>query len=104
MDSLDRTGTNGDEYHIEPVDASADPQLDAERAALTGRVDEALARLEPDLRQVVVLFNMQGFSLKEIHGMLGIPLGTIKTRLRRARLRLKELLADDIADFIREGA
>jgi RNA polymerase sigma-70 factor (ECF subfamily) len=104
VDSLDRTGKNGEEYSLDPVDGEANPHREAERSALTLRVEQALSRLDPDLRQVVVLFNMQGFTLKEIQGMLGLPLGTVKTRLRRARLLLRELLSEDISDFIREGA
>jgi RNA polymerase sigma-70 factor (ECF subfamily) len=55
-------------------------------------VRAAIQRLEPDLREVIDCCYMQDMSYKEIADKLKIPLGTVSTRLLRARLRLKELL------------
>jgi RNA polymerase sigma-70 factor, ECF subfamily len=52
----------------------------------------AIKALEPDLREVVECCYMQGMSYKSIADKLGIAIGTVGTRLQRARERLKELL------------
>jgi RNA polymerase sigma-70 factor (ECF subfamily) len=49
------------------------------------RLDEALATLPEEQRQVFVLYELEGFSLPEIARTLSIPLGTATSRLRRAR-------------------
>ncbi|MCC7078241.1 MAG: sigma-70 family RNA polymerase sigma factor [Acidimicrobiia bacterium] len=54
----------------------------------------ALADLSEDFRVVVVLHDLYDHRYEEIAGILDIPLGTVKSRLARARLRLAELLRD----------
>jgi len=57
-------------------------------------VAEALARLDPDQRDVVVLHAWEGFSYREIASALGVPVGTVRSRLSRARAQLRLLLGD----------
>ncbi len=74
-----------------------DPTTDVERTVLEGTVDrriqEALLALPADLRMVVVLADVEGYAYEEIASMLGVPLGTIKSRLHRARRALRDRLA-----------
>ena len=57
---------------------------------------EAVNRLKPEFKEVVLLFYYQGFSVSEIAGMLEIAEGTVSSRLSRAREKLqKELKGDD---------
>jgi RNA polymerase sigma-70 factor (ECF subfamily) len=53
------------------------------------KLDEALAELPLEQRTVFVLFELEGFSLREIAESLSIPLGTVTSRLRRARARFE---------------
>lgn len=78
----------------EVVDADAlaareDPRLDPEAAAIVAErraiVERVLDRMPDDLRVVFVLFELEGLTSIEIAGMLGIPVGTVSSRLRRAR-------------------
>ncbi|MGH4122680.1 MAG: RNA polymerase sigma factor [Clostridium sp.] len=55
-------------------------------------MQEILNCLENDLKSVVVLYYFEEFSIKEISSMIGIPEGTVKSRLSRARLKLKGIL------------
>lgn len=55
-------------------------------------VREALARLPEHFRQVLVLFEIEGYAYEEIAEMLQTPLGTVKSRINRARLRLRDEL------------
>ena len=57
---------------------------------------EAVGRLKPEFKEVVLLFYYQGFSVSEISEMLGIAEGTVSSRLSRAREKLqKELKGDE---------
>ena len=71
-----------------------------ERQLLTRQVQqevtEAIARLSPKLRTVVILYELQGMSYDEIAEIVGAPLGTIKSRLFNAREQLKDLLSSQI--------
>ena len=54
---------------------------------------EALAELPPEYRAAVVLSDIEGLSYEEIAATLGIKMGTVRSRLSRARARLRETLA-----------
>src|SRR3954462_8931534 len=62
------------------------------RSSERRRVEAALARLPLELREVVVLREIAGLSYKEISDVVGIPAGTVMSRLSRARDRLAALL------------
>ncbi len=57
-------------------------------------VTEALADLSPDFRLAVILADVEGFSYKEIAEIMGTPIGTVMSRLNRARKQLRSKLAD----------
>jgi RNA polymerase sigma factor (sigma-70 family) len=54
---------------------------------------EALARLSVELREILVLRDIEGWSYKELASALKLPLGTVMSRLNRARLHLREEIA-----------
>jgi RNA polymerase sigma factor (sigma-70 family) len=54
-------------------------------------IDDALARLPPPQRAVLVLRTQEGLSEQEIATALGIPAGTVKSRLHRARAAFREM-------------
>lgn len=68
------------------------PEEQAERSGSRERILRALDRLNPEQRAVVVMHDVEGYSLEELETMLETPLGTIKSRLHRARERLRALL------------
>jgi RNA polymerase sigma-70 factor (ECF subfamily) len=73
----------------EPEDHKADRNHQSEAREL---LDRALTRLEPELRSVFVLREVEQLSYEEIGGALGIPMGTVASRLSRARHDLQERL------------
>lgn len=81
----------------EPADvASREPGPEAAAAAADERrrLERALERLSPEERAVLVLRELDGRSYAEIADSLGLPLGTVKSRLARARAVLAEALAE----------
>jgi RNA polymerase sigma-70 factor (ECF subfamily) len=70
-----------------------DVEMEAMRGAVASRIECALAALSPDARAVVLL-DLEGFTEEEASEVLGCPVGTIKSRLARARETLRHLLSD----------
>ncbi|CAN5588028.1 sigma-70 family RNA polymerase sigma factor [soil metagenome] len=81
----------------EPADRSADNQPEANmiREEESRRVQKALARLSPEHRLVLILKDMDGQKYEDMAVALDVPIGTIRSRLHRARLELRELLERD---------
>ena len=71
------------------------PVADSERAERWHRLDTALSQLSNEHRVVVLLHDTEGYKLAEIEVMTGTPVGTVKSRLHRARARLREILTKD---------
>jgi len=69
--------------------AEVDDQPDRELLA------RALDGLAPEFREVIVLRELQGLSYKEISDVAGVPIGTVMSRLSRARTRLQEALREE---------
>jgi RNA polymerase sigma-70 factor (ECF subfamily) len=68
---------------------------DFERALVArDRVAAALATLPPELREAVVLRDVEGFEYREMADMLGVPIGTVESRIFRGRLRLRAALVE----------
>ncbi len=72
--------------------SSGEPSEAALKKEKRAAVREALARLSDHYRVVLVLFDIEGHSYEEIAAALDLPLGTIKSRLNRARAQLREEL------------
>jgi RNA polymerase sigma-70 factor, ECF subfamily len=86
IESLDApvTTVKGGEVPREIPDTGADPAAFVDRQ-LAAEVQQALMALHPDLRAVVVLSDIEGHAYEEIAAALRIPVGTVKSRLHRAR-------------------
>ena len=80
----------------DPLDP-ADPSPGGERRSLArqtlGLLEAEIRRLPLPQREVMLLAGVEKLALKEVSGILGIPLNTVKTHLRRARLALARALA-----------
>lgn len=90
-----------DEYTLELPDPEPGPQEALLRKEQAAQILEALAQLKPDQKEVIVLRDIQGFSYEEISEMLDCSMGTIKSRINRARNRLREILLEQNGDFFR---
>ncbi|HXG10355.1 MAG TPA: sigma-70 family RNA polymerase sigma factor [Gemmataceae bacterium] len=91
--SLD-AGRNG-EGGVEPLDVSESsrPGHALEQAEEERRIQAALNRLSPEHRAVLILKDIEGQKYETMAEILQVPIGTIRSRLHRARAELRELLA-----------
>jgi RNA polymerase sigma-70 factor (ECF subfamily) len=76
------------------ADPSMTPEQKAEADELEHAIQHCLNALPTDFRAVVVMADIQGMDYTEVASATRVPLGTIKSRLARARLRLRECLQD----------
>jgi RNA polymerase sigma-70 factor (ECF subfamily) len=85
------------EIGLDPDDPSeyVKPGVALERNEDERQLRIALARLSPEHREVLLLKDIDGLKYEEIAELLGVPLGTIRSRLHRARLELRDLLVPE---------
>jgi RNA polymerase sigma-70 factor (ECF subfamily) len=81
-----------DASELTPVSRERGPHTQLEQLDLKHLIRLALAELPPTLRQAVVLRDLQEFSYQEIADQLGLPEGTVKSRINRGRLELARQL------------
>jgi RNA polymerase sigma-70 factor (ECF subfamily) len=92
-DSLEEVAQNPD-YSPRLVNGRERPEEHAMRQELSGVIQAGINSLPPDQRAVLVLSDVQGFAYQEIADITGISLGTVKSRLSRARTRLRDYLRE----------
>ncbi len=81
----------GDLYH-EVEDESPDPESSLSSQETQKLVQDAISRLDPEHRLVIVLRDIEDMAYEEIAEMLGIKVGTVKSRIHRGRSELKSML------------
>ncbi|HVZ70680.1 MAG TPA: sigma-70 family RNA polymerase sigma factor [Rhizomicrobium sp.] len=72
------------------VSESADPERQAAQASESRRLDEIIALLPDEYREVLILREMDDMSYRDIAEVTGVPIGTVMSRLARARAMLRE--------------
>ena len=83
-----------DESWQPPADESADPVTTALTTERHRVLNAALATITDDQRAAIVLFDIEGYDYAEIAEMTGVSLGTVKSRIHRGRLALRDRLTD----------
>jgi len=103
--SLSVEDDEGEEAQLDIADESQSPEVLLERGLTRNAVRRGLDTLPPDYRQILLLREIQGLSYDEISTALGIDIGTVKSRIFRARKRLCTFLVEDgnIPDFTSSG-
>ena len=84
-----------DDTNLDPA-LSTDPTAEADASQLKARIGEAIEKLPLHQRSVLLLRAQEGLSYQEIARNLDISIGTVMSRLSRARQALKELLGDTV--------
>jgi RNA polymerase sigma factor (sigma-70 family) len=83
-------------YNSEDVDRQITPDLRVEalQDMIGDEISNALNALDVDFRTVIILCDLEGFKYEEMAKILDIPIGTVRSRLHRARQLLKEKLSE----------
>ncbi len=77
---------------LQARDRTESPLDELEARELGSNIEAAIARLRPEYRTCILLRHVEGRAYDEIAAILGLPLGTVKTYIHRARAELRELL------------
>lgn len=95
--SLDQAvvGQGDQEMERQIEDSGPGPDLISERNQRERAVEDAVQALPEYQRAMIVMYHAEGLSYEEIAEALDLPIGTVKSRLNRARLQLRELLVKD---------
>jgi RNA polymerase sigma-70 factor, ECF subfamily len=80
-------------WTVEPI--AENPDSYADRSHLSAYLERALQQLSEEQRVAVVLYDINGYSYEEITGITDASLGTVKSRISRGRMRLREILRQD---------
>jgi len=91
--SLDAARDDPNRASLDPVDDRPSPEAVAEQGDLRAILESALAQLPDDWREIVLLSDVQDLAYDEIARITGLPLGTVKSRLSRARGRLRDIIS-----------
>ena len=92
-----------DESWQPPAGDEADPVRTAMQGERARVLNAALASITPDQRQAIVLFDVEGYDYQEIADLTGVSLGTVKSRIHRGRLALRDRLEGQLGLFRGEG-
>jgi DNA-directed RNA polymerase specialized sigma24 family protein len=103
--SLSMEDDDGEEVELDIADDSQSPERLLERGLTRDAVRRGLKALSAEYRQILLLREIQGLSYEEIADVLSLEVGTVKSRIFRARKRLCAFLIEDgnIPDFVPSG-
>ncbi len=90
--SLDSTNNEDDNTRTEAPDPGESLDDMVVRQELSAAIQQGLAELPEDQRIVIILSDIQGLAYEEIAQITGVQLGTVKSRLSRARAKLRDIL------------
>lgn len=99
-DSIDAAQEDEDRADLQLVDESVDLERDASRNQLQKRIWLALQELSHAQREIIVLRDYQDMAYSEIATALGIPIGTVMSRLHGARKKLRKVLQGNLEDYL----
>jgi RNA polymerase sigma-70 factor (ECF subfamily) len=92
--SLDEARDDPDRADLDPADTGPTAHEIVEQTELRHALEAALRTLPDDWREIVILADVQGLDYSEVASVTGIPVGTVKSRLSRARGRLRDVIRD----------
>jgi len=94
--------TNGPKF-VELIETDDPPAIseDVENQLTLRDLHRAIADLSPEQREILLLVSLEGLRYQDVANILGVPAGTVMSKLSRARKRLKEIVNDTQTQHIR---
>ncbi len=80
---------------LETMMATAESGQSTEKLVLVDNIEQALKQLNHEQRTLVVMHDVENYTLTELEHILDAPIGTLKSRLHRARAKLRQILTED---------
>ena len=80
---------------LETILATAESSQSSEKLVLLENIERALKQLNHEQRMLVVMHDVENYTLTELEHILDTPIGTLKSRLHRARAKLREMLSEE---------
>jgi len=99
-DSLDDEKYSEIGFEPESKDPAVDPEKVAARHEQARNLKNAIAKLSEKLRTVTILHDVEGLSQEEVAGILKVPVGTVKSRVSRARAELRSILRKQVGELM----
>ncbi len=87
-----RTESGDDSLNLEVADKSPSPAEQFLQTGVSEELEDSLNRLKPEQRLLVMLADVEGLPYQEIAEIVGVPVGTVRSRLHRAHKQLRSLL------------
>lgn len=105
-DSLETSGSRGgDARALDPAEAAhRAPDAGLWRREMREQIQMGLTRLSPELREAVILRDLEDLDYKEIAALLRVPEGTVKSRINRGRIELARLLRGRLGAAVGKAA
>lgn len=98
--SIGQTDSNDEEYELQIEDLSPGPYEQLQKKNAMEALEKALSLLSDEHRTVIIMRDLNGLEYEEIAKILNVNLGTVKSRLSRARLALRKVLAENKELFL----
>ena len=92
--SIQSVNRDAEEYEVDIPDETFSPDRHTESTLQDKYIQEALNQIPEEFREVVVLRDVQQLAYEEIAQITGLPMGTVKSRINRGRIKLQLLLKD----------
>jgi RNA polymerase sigma-70 factor (ECF subfamily) len=92
MDSIFETDQHQQEYQIDIVDFDPTPEENLQVNMLIEYVREALQQVPEEFREIIVMRDVQNLTYEEIMAVTELPMGTVKSRINRGRVRLQAII------------
>ncbi len=92
LDDFDDSDELSSDYSAQLEDPLERPDAFVQRMELSALIEQGIGRLPADQRLALTLCDIHGYAYEEISAMTGMPMGTVKSRINRARARLREYL------------
>ena len=98
--SINQTSPDDDEYELQLEDSAPGPYEQLQKNTARELLEEALTKLSDEHRAVIIMRDINGLDYEEIAKVLGVSLGTVKSRIYRARLALRKILEENRELFL----
>ena len=98
--SINQTKDAEDEFELQIEDSSPGPYEELQKKTAMELLEESLELLSQEHKEVIILRDINGFEYEDIAKILGVSLGTVKSRISRARLSLRKILENNKELFL----